>query len=100
MKRIIFLTLLASALFLTNACNRHYAETEPVFLDAPKPTRPSEAHVWIDGDWAWNKDMYAYVRKDGYWVVPNKGRTYVAGHWSKSRAGHYWVPGQWRKTSK
>ena len=100
MKKIIVLTLLASALFFTNACTRHYAETEPVFLEAQRPTRPSEVHVWIDGDWAWNRGMNAYVRKDGYWAVPNKGRTYVAGHWSKSRAGHYWVPGQWRKTAR
>ncbi len=100
MRKITFLTLLVSVLFLTNACTRHYAETEPVLLDTPKPTRPSEAHVWIGSEWAWHKDLEAYVRKDGYWVVPNKGRTYFAGHWNKSRAGSYWIPGQWRKTGK
>lgn len=55
--------------------------------------RPSPNHVWIPGDWVYNRGQYSF--QPGEWVMPNRGKAYVPGHWERVRHGWYWVPGYW-----
>ena len=57
--------------------------------------RPSPSHIWIDGDWIYDRGSYRY--QPGYWVMPNHGRSFVPGHWERVRHGWYWMPGYWTR---
>jgi len=79
--------------------DRNYAEyrvrhkpSRPVYV---QPRRPSPGHVWIDGDWVYDRGSYRFVQ--GYWMQPRYGQAYVPGHWEKVRHGWYWVPGYWAR---
>ena len=96
MKKFIFLSgLMVMALFFNN-CGPSYVSSEPTYIEVARPPRPSNNHIWIDGNWVWSRGTHTYVRNNGYWVTPNRGRTYVQGHWAVNRRGKYWVPGRWR----
>lgn len=82
-------------LFL-NSCVAGYVATEPSYIENSRPDRPSNLHVWIDGDWVWSNRTKVYVRNNGYWSKPSRGRTYIAGHWQSSPRGSRWVPGHWQ----
>lgn len=60
-----------------------------------KPARPSAAHVWIDGQWKWNRKKKEYVWIKGHWVKRKAGKKWVPGHWQKVRRGYKWIPGHW-----
>lgn len=96
MKKFIFLSgLMVMALFFNN-CGPSYVSAEPTYIEEARPPRPTNTHIWVDGNWVWNRNAHTYVRRNGYWVVPNRGRAFVPGHWAVKRRGHYWVPGRWR----
>ncbi len=45
-----------------------------------QPVRPSPAHVWIAGHWAWRGAAHVWL--PGHWVLP-------------PGAGYRWVPARW-----
>lgn len=96
-KRIIFLTSLAGIGLFFNGCTAGYVATEPSYVEYSRPQRPSDLHVWIDGDWVFNSQTHAYVQRNGYWEQPVQGRTYVSGSWQSTPKGKYWSKGHWQK---
>ena len=59
--------------------------------------RPSPAHVWVAGHWAWRAPNRAYAWIPGHWVVPaNPRHVWVPGHWQARRGGYVWIEGHWR----
>ena len=77
MKKLIFLSgLMVMALFFSN-CGPSYVSAEPTYIENARPPRPTNTHIWVDGNWVWNRRAHTYVHRNGYWVVPNRGRTYI-----------------------
>lgn len=100
LRRFIFLTCMAgSGMFLTG-CMGGYVASEPAYVQYDRPVRPSESHIWIDGDWGWNRQTHVYVQKAGYWDKPRQGQKYVAGHWNSTNKGKSWSNGGWQKDSQ
>ena len=98
MKKFIFLISLAGVLLLLNSCSTTgYVATEPLYVEYTRPAAPSNIHVWVDGDWIYNRQTHVYVRQNGYWQKPSNGRTYVSGHWQVGPRGRSWAPGHWQK---
>ena len=99
-RKIVLLTSLAgTGLFLNNCASGHIA-TEPSYVEYSRPQRPSELHVWIDDDWAFNRRTHSYVQRNGYWERPRQGRTYVSGQWQTTPKGKYWSKGRWQKKAR
>lgn len=96
MKKSAFLIFLSIIVVLFANCTRRYVVEEPTFIEQAQPAQPSNRHVWVNGDWSWNNQKKSYLRRGGYWTVPNQGRRYIQGHWNTSRKGKYWVKGRWR----
>lgn len=96
-KRIIFLTSLTGIGLFFTACTAGYVATEPSYVEYSRPQRPSERHVWVDGDWAFNRQTHVYVQRNGHWQSPVQGRTYISGQWQTTPRGKYWSKGRWQK---
>jgi hypothetical protein len=101
LRKFIILTSLAGIGLFFNGCMGGYIITEPAYtVVSVRPPQPSNVHIWIDGDWAWNYQTHAYVQKTGYWERPRQGQTYVSGHWQSSPRGKYWVTGRWQRQGR
>jgi len=96
-KRIIFSISLAGIGLFFTACTAGYVATEPTYVEYSRPQRPSERHVWVDGDWAFNRQTHVYVQRNGHWQSPVQGRTYISGQWQTAPRGKYWSKGRWQK---
>lgn len=99
-KKIIYITMLAGFGLFFNSCMTGYVASEPTSIEITRPSRPSELHIWIDGDWSYNQRSHTYVQRNGYWAKPYHGRTYVSGHWQNNARGHSWVSGHWQGHSR
>jgi hypothetical protein len=97
MKMFFFISSMAGIGLFLNSCMEGYVATQPTYVEYSRPQRPSELHVWVDGDWAYNRSTRVYVQKNGYWQQPRQNRTYVSGHWQSSPRGHYWVSGRYQR---
>jgi hypothetical protein len=97
LKRIIIVTSLAGIGFFFTGCTAGYVATEPSYVEYSRPQRPSDLHIWIDGDWVFNTQTHAYVQRNGYWEKPVQGRTYISGSWQSTPRGKYWSKGHWQK---
>ena len=62
-----------------------------------KTKRPSTNHIWIDGQWKWNKKSNRYVWVNGKWSKPKHGYVWVAGSWKNLSNGFVWKEGYWRR---
>jgi hypothetical protein len=93
--KTIFSILFLVILFFS-ACKPAVIASKPVYVEVARPLSPSSNHIWVDGDWIWNRRTRSYTYKNGYWMMPNNGNTHIAGYWKTTRRGHYWVPGRWR----
>ena len=100
LKKLIFITSLAGVGLFLNACDVGYVATEPTYVESVRPNRPSDLHVWIDGDWSYNRHSHGYVHNNGYWEKPVQGRTYMSGHWQGSQKGKYWVKGRYQRQGR
>ena len=101
MKKLVFLISMAGILLLINSCSTTgYVASEPAYVEYSRPAPPSNLHVWIDGDWEYNRSSRIYVQKNGYWSKPNPGRVYQSGHWQSTPKGKYWSKGQWKKNNR
>lgn len=95
MKKLILLISMAVVAICFSSCAPQYVAVEPTYVEDVRPPRPSENHVWVEGDWVWRRQTHDYVRKGGYWDTPRRGRTYKPGHWTTNRRGHSWKMGEW-----
>lgn len=60
-----------------------------------RPASPSATHVWVSGEWRWNRGHYEYA--DGYWASPEPGKhRWVEGRWKNKGGGWIWIPGHWK----
>jgi len=96
MKKIFVLACIVCMAFIFNSCVAGYVAERPNYIDGVRPNQPSNAHVWIGGEWGWNNRSHNYVQRNGAWRVPSRGRSYAPGHWNTNPRGNYWVRGQWR----
>jgi hypothetical protein len=96
-KRIVLVTFIAGTALFLNGCMAGYVATEPVYVEYARPQRPSELHVWIDGDWRYNSQSHGYIQRSGYWERPRQNQSYVSGHWQTNPRGKSWSKGYWQK---
>jgi hypothetical protein len=68
-------------------------EVPPPLRSGPRPPRPSETAVWVDGHWDWTGDRYAW--NPGRWETDPPGRAWVPGYWKNTSVGWKWMPGRW-----
>ena len=69
--------------------------SEPRYIQS---RRSSPNHIWVPGDWVFNRGQYSY--QQGYWAMPSGGQVYVPGRWERVHRGWYWVPGYWTRVSR
>ncbi len=96
MKKIIYNIIVCASFAFVQACSPYYVATQPTNVKFSRPMRPSASHIWIEGDWNWNKQNRMYHQSDGYWTVPYRNRKYNPGRWNTNRKGHYWIKGRWK----
>jgi len=64
MKKFICLFSLAGMLMLLSSCTTTgYVASEPVYVEYARPAPPSKLHIWVDGDWVYNRQTSVYVRR-------------------------------------
>jgi hypothetical protein len=100
MKIFSYLVLFTGIGIVFNSCVGGYVASEPSYIEYQRPQRPSEAHIWINGDWGWNNQTHVYVQKTGYWERPRQGQSYVEGHWQTTDRGKSWSKGHWQKQNQ
>ena len=74
-------------------------ETEP-----PPPreelviARPSPAHVWIGGYWAWSGGRHTWIA--GRWDLPPRpGSVWVEPRWERREHGYVFISGRWHNAA-
>jgi len=97
LKKFMYLIFLAKMAFCFTSCVPGYIATEPVYVESTRPQTPSPLHIWIEGNWLFNRQSHTYVHEAGYWQKPNQNRKYVSGHWQKTPHGSYWVASRWQR---
>ncbi len=98
MRKKLNIAIIAFLISTTISCNGYYH-----FLVAPRPAppnivhplRPSNAHIWIGGEWYWNGNSYHW--RDGYWTIPHDRYKWNPGQWKQKNNKWFWKPGHWRK---
>lgn len=97
MKKRILSAFLVAIITMLNACTPAYVHTVPSrYQGNIRPPSPSNTHIWIDGNWIYNRQTKSYQERNGYWSKPSRRRSYQTGYWKKSQRGNQWVRGQWR----
>jgi hypothetical protein len=96
-KKIFYIASLAGMGLFLNSCLAGYVTSEPSYVEYSRPPRPSETHVWINGNWYWNNQSQVYVQRTGYWEQPRQNQRYVDGYWKSTSKGKSWSPGHWQK---
>ncbi|MBA3012957.1 MAG: hypothetical protein KKF12_05970 [Proteobacteria bacterium] len=76
-------------------------QKETIYL--PPPPKPLEAgpsspamtpnHGWVDGNWVWHHDRYAW--RAGYWVEQSPDMVWVPAHYVWSPRGYIFIMGYW-----
>ena len=101
LKRALYVAGLAGVMMGFNGCyTTGYIASEPVYIEYARPARPSNLHIWINGDYGWNRTSHTYVQSNGYWQKPSQGRTYRDGHWKSTPKGNSWSKGRWEKKQR
>jgi len=91
----VFIVLLFAGFINKTEAQRFYIKVRPAPVVVARPACPTRGYVWVDGDWAWQRN--AYVWHAGYWAAPPRAHAvWVPGHWVGERRGSYWVRGHWR----
>jgi hypothetical protein len=97
LKKLVFITSLAAIGLFFNGCMAGYVATEPSYVEYSRPQHSNNIDVWIDGDWAWNRQTNVYVQRAGYWEKPRQNQVFVAGHWNTTPHGRSWAKGGWQR---
>ncbi|WP_435353072.1 hypothetical protein [Emticicia sp. SJ17W-69] len=96
MKKFYFLMSLITFGLFVNSCKPAYVSVRPTYFEVSRPNRPSNKHIWINGDWVWNNQTKTYIRQDSYWTIPSRNRDYTQGEWKSTQRGYYWKHSRWR----
>ncbi len=97
-KRILLVSSVVGMSFLLNSCtSAGYVTSEPTYIETVRPPRPSNLHIWVDGNWVYRRQNDSYVKKNGYWSKPARNRVYISGHWQDSPRGKHWIAGHWQR---
>ena len=99
-RKLVYLISLAGIVLFLNSCATGYVATEPSYVEYSRPQRPSDRHIWVNDDWAYNRQTHVYVQRNGYWATPDQGRVYVTGQWQTTPRGKYWSKGRWQKEGR
>ncbi len=95
MKKFLYAMILIITLTSAYSCSHdHYVSAQPEAVVVTRPAQPGPGYVWIDGDYYWRGNRYAY--RNGYWARPRAGRTWNSGVWVQGPHGYYWRRGGWR----
>lgn len=94
MKKSILRFILLVALTLFTACSAGYVSEEPTYQEN-RPPRPTERHVWVEGNWIWSRQTRTYHHGAGNWEVPIRNRSYELGYWKRTNHGSQWKKGKW-----
>lgn len=98
MKEVIqLITVAVIALFMQSCKTNGYVAVRPASIETVRPVRPGVNHVWVDGDWRWDRQTRHYNWHSGYWHAPYRGHIYTPGRWQTTERGHRWVAGRWRR---
>ena len=92
---VLFTSLVITAFCFMSCAETGYVSMEPTYVEIERPMQPSNAHIWIDGDWIWQGQSRSYTRNQGHWDKPRNGRSYTQGHWESNGRGHHWISGKW-----
>jgi len=84
-----------AVLFLASCADAGYVNTAPFYTEMQRPRQPSPLHIWIEGDWIWQKHSKSYQRREGHWDMPKAGRSYSQGYWESKAKGKHWIAGKW-----
>jgi len=96
MKKLFFLLGLFIMVISFSGClEGAYVSDQPSYIEIEHPPRPSPQHIWIEGDWQWNRQSHNYYHRNGNWIVPQRNRTYSPGFWQHSPRGNHWRSGRW-----
>ena len=99
-RKLCVLAGIAGLGIFLNSCAPGYMATQSSYVEQSRPERPSDLHVWIDGDWILDRQTNAYVQQNGYWSEPKQNRIYVSGQWQTTPKGKYWSKGHWHKKNR
>jgi len=100
LRRFIYLTsFVGSGLFL-NGCMAGYVATTPAYVEVARPANPGNGYIWVNNDWAYDRQSKGYIQNNGMWQKQKPRKTYTAGHWETSPRGNYWAKGRWQKVSR
>lgn len=97
--KIVAILCLGGVGLLTPSCVPAYVETVPIAVDT-RPNRPSDLHIWIEGNWVWSNQTRTYVHQNGYWDRPRNNHTYIQGQWNATPRGHKWQHGHWQRNGR
>jgi hypothetical protein len=100
LKIFSYLILFIGFTLVLNSCMGGYVASEPSYVDYARPQRPSDTHIWINGNWNWNSQHRVYVQTAGYWDRPRQGHSYVEGRWQTNQRGKTWSKGYWQKDNR
>jgi hypothetical protein len=100
LKKFYIIVSLFGTGILLNSCSTGYVATQPSYIEYSRPERPSNLHIWIDGDWSYNHQSRTYIQQRGYWEKPSPNRIYVSGQWQTTPKGKYWSKGHWQKRER
>ena len=92
---LLHISFLLIFFFFTGCLGSGYISEEPSYVEVARPTRPTESHIWIEGNWNWNRNNHTYYHDNGSWQKPVAGRQYSQGFWQQSPKGKRWVAGRW-----
>ncbi len=95
MKKVIVVAGVLIVTFFFTGCEGPYVASEPVYTEGIRPAQPSSSHIWIDGDWYYNRQLHNYNRRQGHWDMPRPGHSFQQGHWESNKKGHHWIGGKW-----
>lgn len=96
MKNFLYSAVLILFIVALHSCSPAYVSSQPSYSEEIRPMSPSNSHVWVGRNWIYNRQTHNYNQNNGYWALPNRGKTYQQGRWNNNQRGYYWSPGKWR----
>lgn len=100
LRRFIYLSIFVGLGLFLNGCRAGYVATAPTYVEVARPANPGNGYVWINNDWAYDRQSKAYIQNKGTWQKEKRRKTFVPGHWESTPRGNYWVSGQWQKLNR
>lgn len=100
LKRVIYLASLVGLGLFLNSCSTGYVSTTPTYVQGIRPANPGNGYIWVNDDWAYNRQSKVYVQNNGNWQKQRPRKTFVPGHWEATPRGNYWVASRWQRVGR